>query len=110
MENKVLLFERDNVREIRMLRLRNATAATPRSGSLLYKVKNLACAVLAMAVSAMVLCAGEMSVKMLPSENWWGLCNNFGSSMPFAETLERVLPCQPERDDSSATYTDEILM
>lgn len=85
MENKVLFFERDNVREIRTLGLSNATTATPRRGSLLYKVKSLACAVLAMAASATALRAGEMSVKMLPSENWWGLCNNFGSSMPFNE-------------------------
>ena len=85
MEDRVLFFGRDNLREIRTLRLRNATAATPRRGSLLYKVKSLACAVLAMAASATALHAGEMSVKMLPSENWWGLCNNFGSSMPFNE-------------------------
>ena len=34
--------------------------------------------------------ADELSVKMLSGENWWGLCNDFGRQMPFAEktTLE----------------------
>ena len=27
--------------------------------------------------------AGDCRVKMLPGENWWGLCNNFGRQMPF---------------------------
>lgn len=27
--------------------------------------------------------ADELSVKMLPSENWWGLGSNFGRQMPF---------------------------
>lgn len=27
--------------------------------------------------------ADELSVKMLPAENWWGLCSNFGRQMPF---------------------------
>ena len=29
--------------------------------------------------------AGSLSVKMLPDERWWGLCNNFGREMPFTE-------------------------
>ena len=29
------------------------------------------------------LVAGERTVTMLPGENWWGLCNNFGRQMPF---------------------------
>ena len=29
--------------------------------------------------------ADELSVKMLPGENWWGLCSNFGRQMPFNE-------------------------
>ena len=28
----------------------------------------------------------------------------------FAETLEKMLPCPPERDNSVANATDEILM
>ena len=27
--------------------------------------------------------ADELSVRMLPAENWWGLCSNFGRKMPF---------------------------
>ena len=27
-------------------------------------------------------------IAMLPGENWWGLCNNFGREMPFTERLE----------------------
>ena len=26
----------------------------------------------------------SLSVKVLPDEKWWGLCNNFGREMPFA--------------------------
>ena len=29
--------------------------------------------------------ADELEVSMLPGENWWGLCNNFGREMPFTE-------------------------
>ena len=29
--------------------------------------------------------ADALSVKMLPGEKWWGLCNNFGRDMPFTE-------------------------
>ena len=29
--------------------------------------------------------ADELSVRMLPGENWWGLCSNFGRQMPFNE-------------------------
>ena len=36
----------------------------------------------AMALSAL---AGVRTVKMTPGENWWGLCNNFGTQMPFTE-------------------------
>ncbi len=29
--------------------------------------------------------AGSLDVKMLPGEKWWGVCNSFGSDMPFSE-------------------------
>ena len=32
---------------------------------------------------ASVAIGDVLSVKMLPGEQWWGLCNNFGSEMPF---------------------------
>lgn len=32
---------------------------------------------------ASALLAGERTIALLPGENWWGLCNNFGRQMPF---------------------------
>ena len=29
--------------------------------------------------------ADVCSVKMLPGEKWWGVCNSFGRDMPFSE-------------------------
>lgn len=29
--------------------------------------------------------AAERTVRMLPDEKWWGLCNDFGRQMPFTE-------------------------
>ncbi len=34
---------------------------------------------------AMSAWSESLSVKMLPGEKWWGLCNNFGREMPFSE-------------------------
>lgn len=39
-------------------------------------------------LASLLICsvrADELSVKMLPAENWWGLCSNFGRQMPFNE-------------------------
>ena len=33
---------------------------------------------------AMFVHGASLSVKVLPDEKWWGLCNNFGREMPFA--------------------------
>ena len=38
---------------------------------------------IACATLAGLLQAGEKTVRMLPGEEWWGLCNNFGREMPF---------------------------
>ena len=39
---------------------------------------------IAVVVAYASVAIGEvLSVKMLPGEQWWGLCNNFGSEMPF---------------------------
>ena len=49
----------------------------------------LASALLAAGVSlAMAAQAGSLTVKMLPGEKWWGLCNAFGREMPFTEKSE----------------------
>ena len=41
------------------------------------------CLLLAVVFSSCAVRADELSVKMLPGENWWGLCSNFGQQMPF---------------------------
>jgi alpha-glucosidase len=41
--------------------------------------------------------AGELVVKMLPGEKWWGLCDNFGREMPFSEKTE--FRCDLRRDN-----------
>ena len=43
------------------------------------------CFAAAFAVAALCGHAETRSVKMLPGEKWWGLCNDFGREMPFAE-------------------------
>lgn len=40
---------------------------------------------LCLSLACCIARAGELSVAMLPSENWWGLCNSFGRQMPFDE-------------------------
>ena len=35
--------------------------------------------------------ADELKVKMLPGEQWWGLCNFFGTQMPFTEKTKLEL-------------------
>ena len=40
-----------------------------------------------------------LSVRMLPGEKWWGLCNNFGREMPFAENTD--FKCDLRRDNYS---------
>ena len=43
--------------------------------------------------------AESISVKMLPGERWWGLCNNFGREMPFTETTD--FSCDLRKDNYS---------
>ena len=38
---------------------------------------------LVLTIGSCAVRADELSVKMLPDENWWGLCSNFGRKMPF---------------------------
>lgn len=35
--------------------------------------------------TASAVFANVRSVKMLPGEKWWGVCNSFGRDMPFSE-------------------------
>jgi len=42
---------------------------------------------------------GSLTVKMLPGEKWWGLCNFFGREMPF--TCESDLKCDLRLDNYS---------
>lgn len=37
------------------------------------------------------------SVKMLPGEKWWGLCNAFGREMPFTEKTD--FKCDLRKDN-----------
>ena len=48
---------------------------------------------------AISLCvrADSLSVKMLQSEKWWGLCNAFGREMPFAEKTD--FKCDLRKDN-----------
>ncbi len=41
--------------------------------------------ILCAALLATTCFADALSVKMLPGEKWWGLCNDFGREMPFSE-------------------------
>jgi len=43
--------------------------------------------------------ADALSVKMLPGEKWWGLCNNFGRNMPFSEKSD--FKCDLRQDNYS---------
>ena len=43
----------------------------------------IACA--AVAILLFTAQADSLAVGMLPSEHWWGLCNDFGREMPFTE-------------------------
>ena len=48
--------------------------------------KGLAAGFLIVSISLAATAGAEsLSVKMLPGEKWWGLCNNFGREMPFTE-------------------------
>ena len=50
-------------------------------------MKRVRFALVALAVSSLMAFAEPFSVKMLPDEHWWGVCNSFGTNMPFtAET------------------------
>jgi hypothetical protein len=40
------------------------------------------------AVDAAASFACTRTIKMLPDEKWWGLCNAFGREMPFTEKTE----------------------
>lgn len=50
------------------------------------------CIGLAMPVQAEVL-----TVRMQSGEKWWGLCNNFGREMPFAEKSD--FKCDLQKDN-----------
>ena len=39
----------------------------------------------AVVATVLQLQAESRTVEMLPGENWWGVCNNFGREMPFTE-------------------------
>jgi hypothetical protein len=41
--------------------------------------------------------ADAHSVKMLPGEKWWGLCNAFGREMPFTEKTD--FKCDLRKDN-----------
>ena len=47
--------------------------------------------------------ADTLSVKMLPGEHWWGVCDNFGREMPFTE--KSVFSC----DLRSNNYSHQSL-
>jgi hypothetical protein len=60
------------------------------------KLKATICCSLAAGLAMMV--HGEsLSVGMLPGEKWWGLCNNFGREMPFAEKSD--FKCDLRKDN-----------
>ena len=48
-------------------------------------MKRIIVAIVAACAFAAPCRADSLSVKMLPGEKWWGLCNSFGREMPFAE-------------------------
>ena len=42
-----------------------------------------ACCLFACEVAATVALADGCKVTMYPGEHWWGVCNSFGTNMPF---------------------------
>ena len=58
---------------------------------------SIAIAILALAI--LTASAESISVKMLPGERWWGLCNNFGREMPFTEKTD--FGCDLRKDNYS---------
>ena len=48
-------------------------------------MKKIVVVILVACACAAACRADSLSVKMLPGEKWWGLCNSFGREMPFAE-------------------------
>ena len=42
----------------------------------------------AAAVCALSAGADSLSVRMLPGERWWGVCNSFGTNMPFTAATQ----------------------
>ena len=46
-------------------------------------MKKIVVVILAACACAVACRADSLSVKMLPGEKWWGLCNSFGRVMPF---------------------------
>ncbi len=46
-------------------------------------MKKIVVVILAACACAAACRADSLSVKMLPGEKWWGLCNSFGRAMPF---------------------------
>ena len=46
-------------------------------------MKKIVVVILAACACAVACRADSLSVKMLPGEKWWGLCNSFGRAMPF---------------------------
>ena len=41
------------------------------------------CCLLACVVATAVASAAVCKVTMRPDEHWWGVCNSFGTNMPF---------------------------
>ena len=48
-------------------------------------MKRIIVVIVAACAFAALCRADSLSVKMLPHEKWWGLCNSFGREMPFTE-------------------------
>ena len=46
-------------------------------------MKKIVVVILVACACAAACRADSLSVKMLPGEKWWGLCNSFGRAMPF---------------------------
>ena len=40
------------------------------------------------AMCVLALRADALAVKMLPGECWWGVCNSFGTNMPFTAATQ----------------------
>ena len=41
------------------------------------------CGIFAFVMAAAVASADSRKIVMLPGEHWWGVCNSFGTNMPF---------------------------